>query len=40
MNFIVNLFRSRQRDPNLFNPPFTDGQLAALAQGRLPPGPL
>ena len=40
MNFIVNLFRSRQRDPNLFNPPYTDAQLATLAQGRLPPGPL
>ena len=40
MNFIVNLFRSRQRDPHLFNPPFTDAQLAVLAQGQLPPGPL
>jgi hypothetical protein len=40
MNFIVNLFRSRQRDASLFNPPFSDAQLAVLAQGQLPPGPL
>ncbi len=40
MNFIVNLFRSRQRDPSLFNPPYSDAQLGVLAQGRLPPGPL
>jgi hypothetical protein len=40
MNFIVNLFRSRQRDPNLFNPPFTQEQLADLSRGEVPPGPL
>ncbi len=40
MNFIVNLFRSRQRDASLFIPPFSDAQLAVLAQGQLPPGPL
>ncbi len=40
MNFIVNLFRSRQRDATLFNPPFSDAQLAVLAQGQLPSGPL
>jgi hypothetical protein len=40
MNFIVNLFRSRQRDPSLFQPPFSDAQLAALAEGSLPSGPL
>ena len=40
MNFIVNLFRSRQRDPSLFEPPFSDAQLAVLAAGTLPPGPL
>jgi hypothetical protein len=40
MNFIVNLFRSRQRDPSLFEPPFSDAQLAVLAGGSLPPGPL
>ena len=40
MNFIVNLFRSRQREASLFTPPFSDAQLAVLAEGRLPPGPL
>jgi hypothetical protein len=40
MNYIVNLFRSRQRDPSLFNPPFSEEQLQALNQGRLPAGPL
>jgi hypothetical protein len=40
MNFIVNLFRSRQRDPSLFQPPFSDAQLAVLAEGSLPAGPL
>jgi hypothetical protein len=40
MNFIVNLFRSRQQDATLFQPPFSPTQLAVLAQGQLPPGPL
>ena len=40
MNFIVNLFRLRRRDATLFNPPFSDAQLAVLAQGQLPSGPL
>ncbi len=40
MNFIVNLFRSRQRDPALFNPPFSNAQLEVLFEGQLPPGPL
>jgi len=40
MNFIVNLFRSRQQDANLFSPPFSEDQLAVLARGRLPPEPL
>ena len=40
MNFIVNLFRSRQQDATLFAPPFSPAQLAVLAQGQLPPGPL
>ena len=40
MNYIVNLFRSRQRDPTLFAPPFSDAQLAVLASGALPPPPL
>ena len=40
MNFIVNLFRSRQNDSSLFSPPFTAAQLADMAQGQVPPGPL
>jgi hypothetical protein len=40
MNFIVNLFRSRQRDAALFHPPFSSEQLELLAEGQLPPGPL
>ena len=40
MNFIVNLFRSRQRDAALFDPPFSPEQLAAMAQGQVPPPPL
>jgi hypothetical protein len=40
MNYIVNLFRSRQRHPCLFDPPFSPAQLDELRAGRLPPGPL
>jgi hypothetical protein len=40
MNFIVNLFRSRQQDTAIFEPPFSPAQLAILQQGQLPPGPL
>jgi hypothetical protein len=40
MNFIVNLFRSRQQDAALFDPPFSNGQLEVLGEGQLPPGPL
>jgi hypothetical protein len=40
MNFIVNLFRSRQQDAALFDPPFSNAQLEVLAEGQLPPGPL
>ena len=40
MNFIVNLFRSRQNDGSLFDPPFTAAQLAKMRLGQLPPGPL
>ncbi len=38
MNYIVTLFRSRQHHPALFDPPFTDDQLVALAGGHLPEG--
>jgi hypothetical protein len=37
MNFIVNLFRSRQHDVRLFNPPFSDEIVRAIESGRRPP---
>ncbi|HUJ66547.1 MAG TPA: hypothetical protein VLX59_13465 [Acidimicrobiales bacterium] len=40
MGYIVNLFRSRQRRASLAEPPFTPDQLAEMAKGRLPAGPL
>ncbi len=40
MNFIVDLFRSRQSDPNLFRPPYTDSQRETILSGRVPDGPL
>jgi hypothetical protein len=36
MNYITNLFRSRQRDPSLFQFPWTPSQEASLLEGRLP----
>ena len=36
MNYITNLFRSRQRDRALFQPPWTPPQEASLLDGRLP----
>ncbi len=35
MNYITNLFRSRQRDRSLFRPPWTPAQQAALLEGTL-----
>jgi hypothetical protein len=40
MNFICDLFRSRQLDPELFEPPYTEAQQAAIAAGRVPDGRL
>jgi len=40
MNYIVDLFRSRQCDPNLFAAPFAPAQRSAILTGRVPPGPL
>ncbi len=40
MNYIVDLFRSRQSDPDLFEPPFSEAQREAIASGRVPDGPL
>jgi hypothetical protein len=40
MNFIVNLFRSRQQDVTLAVAPFTAEQLAAMEAGKIPDPPL
>jgi len=40
MNYILNLFRSRQQDGGLLSPPFTDAQWADMQAGRVPPGDL
>lgn len=40
LHFIADLFRSTQQRPDLFDPPFTPGQVAALKAGRLPDGRL
>jgi hypothetical protein len=36
MNFIVNLFRSRQLAAELLDPPFNEAQQAAILDGRVP----
>jgi hypothetical protein len=40
MNFICDLFRTRQLDPELFDPPYTEAQRAAIEAGQVPDGPL
>ena len=40
MNFIINLFRSRQQDAELFTEPFTDEQRITLNEGLVPAGQL
>jgi hypothetical protein len=40
MNYILNLFRSRQQDGALLSPPFTAAQWAEMQEGRVPPGDL
>ena len=40
MNFIVDLFRSRQAEPALFAPPYSDQQRATILTGQMPSGPL
>lgn len=40
MNFIVDLFRSRQGDPNLLTPPYSVSQRDLILTGVVPPGPL
>ena len=36
MNFIVNLFRSRQQDGDLLGPPFSDDQQALIEKDEVP----
>lgn len=40
MNFVVDLFRSRQRDRSMRLAPFSRDQVAAMLAGRRPSGPL
>jgi hypothetical protein len=40
MNYIVDLFRSYQQEPALFEPPFTPEQMVELEGGRVPEGEL
>ena len=40
LHFIAELFRCFQESPNLFEPPFTPAQVAALRSGKLPAGRL
>jgi hypothetical protein len=40
MNYIFNLFRSRQQIPALFDPPFTPEQTTAIMNGTVPGGNL
>lgn len=40
MNYIVNLFRSRQQDPSLADALFTPAQIATMQSGTVPPPPL
>jgi hypothetical protein len=40
MNFIVDVFRSRQQHSRLFEPPFDAEQIADIDAGRMPSGPL
>lgn len=40
MNFIVDLFRSRQSEPALFTLPYSDAQRTMIRAGHVPSGPL
>lgn len=40
LNFILDLFRSRQREEGLFEPPFSPEQTEAIVSGRVPQGKL
>lgn len=40
MNYIADLFRSRQQVASLYQQPFTDAQVEAIHRGDMPDGPL
>jgi len=40
MNYVVDFFRSRQEDATLYQPPFTEEQVAVIQTDNVPPGPL
>jgi hypothetical protein len=40
LHFIADLFRCYQESPDVFEPPFTAEQVAALKAGRMPEGAL
>jgi hypothetical protein len=40
MSFIIDFFRSHQKDKRLFTPPFRDNQVAAIKAGHFPGGKL
>lgn len=40
LNFVCDLFRSRQQDPSLFTPPFRNEQIEFFTRGDVPEGPL
>ena len=40
MQYILNLFRSRQMTPSIFSQPFEDAQRAAILDRKVPSGPL
>ncbi|MBX3058545.1 MAG: hypothetical protein KF770_18940 [Anaerolineae bacterium] len=40
MNFVADLFRSRQQEASLYQQPFSDAQVEEIRHGRIPPAPL
>jgi len=40
LNYIVDLFRSRQQEDSLFNAPFSKEQIESISLGKKPEGPL
>ena len=40
MDYIIGLFRSRQQDENMYEPPFTTEQITEIRAGNVPTSPL